>query len=246
MLREALQFLTNQALEAEKPHAIDVPDARVRRFAKGGNLLEIPIRPTPRDHKVYTLADFVFAANNYGASGVVWVGERNITLIVDDADRLDKITLPMVFSDVWAILNNLPDFMTQRDFVRLLRHDLRGCIPDTLLPAVSKIEVATSSGQRNEVNPGRERGSREFAAELVAAGEIPEVVTVMVSPYMTPGLVLPCPIKCGLDYTMPPAAVQFSFRPLPDETKAAIQYTLADVYQHLRDELTIPVYRGQA
>jgi hypothetical protein len=126
----------------------------------------------------------------------------------------------------------------QRNFLRLLRYDLASIIPSSLVSAIQKIEVVTSGSQRSEVSPGRERGTREFAADLQASGEIPERVTCELPVYLIHGLDFKVPITFGLDYTLPPGPVHFNFRPLPDEIEKTTQQLQGEFHRLLLETVS--------
>ena len=246
MLKELFDAICAKQAEVKTPTKLDIADPFAKHFFVNGQVLCVAVPPTARNHTVSTLNDLIAAVKEYGSrgEGSVWHHEEAVIFILNDSDRRERITLPLVFSEHWVILQKIPSAITQRDFVRLLRHDLAGCLPDTLLPAISKIEVATSAGQRNEINPGRERGSREFAVDLANSGEIPEQFFATLSVYATAGLRQPRRIKMSLDYTLPPAQVTFQVAAMPDELEVAMQDAQAELHKLLCEAIEIPVFHG--
>ncbi len=247
MLKSLFDAICAKQLEAVKPTTIDVADPFAKHFFFDGKIARIEVPPAARKHTVFTLDDLIASVKHHNTDlvkGSIWHDRTKVVFLIDDEDRREMVTLPLVFSDHWDILCKLPAAMTQRDFVRLLRHELAGCVPDTLLPAIAKIEVATSSGQRNEINPGRERGSREFAVDLANSGEIPESFLLAVSVYSTPGLRQCRCIKMSLDYTLPPSQVTFQVTPRPDEIEIAMQDAQAELHKLLCDAVECPVFNG--
>lgn len=244
MLKELFEAVCLRAEAATLPKKIDNGDARALHYFVHGERVAVEIPPPVRNHQVCTLEALLLAVEQYGEHGALWHDQELITLITDDGDRRDRVTLRLTLSDHWKIVAALGAPLTQRDFVRLLRHDLFGHVPSTLLPAVAKIEVATSSGQRNEINPGRERGSREFAVELATSGEIPEHFTAMVNVYANEGLRQLRPIICSLDYSLPPAQVAFVVKPLPDQLELALQDAQRELHEYLTEKVEIPVFCG--
>lgn len=244
MLKELFEAVCGRAEAAALPKQINNGDVRAMHFFARGECVDVEIPPPNRNHKVRTLEGLLLAVERYGTDGALWHDQGSITLVTNDCDRREFVTMPLTLSEHWKIVSALGTPLTQRDFVRLLRHDLRGCVPDTLLPAVAKIEVATSSGQRNEINPGRERGSREFAVELATSGEIPEHFTAMVNVYANEGLRQLRPIICSLDYSLPPAQVAFVVKPLPDQLELALQDAQRELHEYLTEKVEIPVFCG--
>lgn len=244
MLKELFEAVCCRAEAATAPKKIDNGDARALHFFVRGERVAVEIPPPDRNHQVHTLEGLLLAVERYGTDGALWHDQERITLVTNDCDRRERVTLRLTISEHWRIISALGTPLTQRDFVRLLRHDLRGCVPDTLLPAIAKIEVASSSGQRNEINPGRERGTREFAVELATSGEIPEQFTALATVYSNEGLRQVRPVICSLDYSLPPAQVAFVVKPLPDQIELSMQEAQRDLHQYLTDKVEIPVFCG--
>lgn len=219
MIREALQWLGDLRTAALEPIKLgDRADKKVF-LGRDGRVIEVAMPADRRFHRVNTIDDFAAAVKRWlTPTSVVFHSDTGAVFLVDDADRRDAVSLPLVTTDVWDRVLLLSDQQfDQRSFLKLLRHDLRAAIPPTLIPAIQKIEVVTNANQRSEVQPGRERGTREFAADLASSGEIPEQVTLRVSVYRLAGLDFALPVTCSLDYTLPPGPVTFSLRPLPDQ-----------------------------
>jgi hypothetical protein len=219
------------------------------------NAIEHVLPPTPARHTVYTLDDFVTSAERWASkSSVVFHNEQGAVLVLDDHNRRESVTMPLSTTAVWEkVLALREQVFDQRGFLRLLRYDLASIVPGSLVTAIQKIEVVTSSQQRSEINPGRERGTREFAADLASSGEIPERVTCSLPVYLLPGLDQQVPITFALEYTLPPGPVSFIFRPLPDEVERTLQQLqgelhrmLVDALDNRDDKLTIPVLYGVA
>lgn len=250
MLRDLFEAICQKQVQANTPVEIKCNDVFVKRFLFNGEVLTVPISPHTRDHRVDNINDLITAVKLYDQgrkAGSLWHNPTGLVYLIDDADRRERIWMPLITSEHWDIVKGLSERrLGQADFVRILRHELHGCVPDTLLPAISKIEVATSSGQRNEINPGRERGTREFAVDLANSGEIPEHFYCQLSVYSNVGLRTNRQIKMGLDYTLPPAQVTFRVAPLPDELEIAEQDAQAELHALLVDAVDIPVFGGQA
>jgi hypothetical protein len=241
LIREALQWLGDLKAEALKPmKLVDRPDRKLF-LARDGKTLDVLVPAEPRAHQVNTIGDFATAAKRWRtARSVVFHNESAVWFCVDDADRRDVVMLPLRHTDVFSKVVDLEQHaFDQRTFLRLLRHDLAGVIPPTLVAAIQRIEVVTSGNQRSEITPGRERGTREFAADLAASGEIPERVTCEVPVYRLPGVDYRVPIMFSLDYTLPPGPVTFRFCPLPDEIEKVIDSLQGELHRLLVEALEV-------
>lgn len=228
-------------LKASALEPIRILDREDRKIllARDGNLIDVPIPAAPAKHEVYTLDDFSRAVERWADQvSVVFHSDAGAVLVVDEECRRNVVTLPLRTTAVWdRILKLEEQCFDQRGFLRLLRFDLAAIIPHSLVAAIQKIEVVTSGSQRSEVSPGRERGTREFAADLQASGEIPDRVTCSVPVYLIPGLDHAVPITFGLDYTLPPGPVSFVFRPLPDEIERTEQQLQGELHRLLVESL---------
>ena len=225
MIREALQWLAELKAASIQPTTLLQRQDRVILWTHDGVLHDHQLPDVPRNHTVHTIDDFVRACRRWRTEdSVIFHGENAAVFVLDDADCRAKLTLPLPWSDLFLRVLELRQAqpLDQRDFLRTLRHDLAGACSPALVAAIQKIEVVSSGNQRTEINPGRERGTMEFAADLASSGEIPELVTLSVPVYSIQGLDSPCPIRCSLDYTLPPRPVQFVLRPRPDETMRAV------------------------
>jgi len=257
LIREAMQWLADLKAAALEPiRILDREDKKIF-LAPDGQLTEVQIPAGPFRHEVYTLDDFAAAVDRWsGQKSVVFHDERGAVLVVDDSCRRDAVTLPLRTTAVWKRILQLENqVFDQRGFLRLLRFDLASIIPGSLVSAIQKIEVVTSGSQRTEMSPGRERGTREFAADLQASGEIPERVTCQLPVYLLEGLNYGVPVTFGLDYTLPPCPVSFVFRPLPDEIERTLLQMQGDFHRLLVESIhanlaeedpLVPVLYGSA
>lgn len=223
-----------KATALEPIRILDREDLKIF-LGRDGNMTEIPIPAAPATHEVFTLDDFACAVDRWsGQKSVVFHNESGAVFVVDHSCRRSTVTLPLRTTAVWTRILRLPEeHFDQRGFLKLLRFDLASIIPASLVSAIQKIEVVTSGGQRSEMSPGRERGTREFAADLRSSGEIPEHETCLVPVYLIPELHDPVPITFALDYTLPPGPVSFAFRPLPDQIEKTIQQLQVELHRLL-------------
>lgn len=254
MIREALQWLAELKAAAIEPTKLLDRADRVILWTHDGQIYDHELPAPPRNHTVHTIDAFARACLRWkrGDKSVIFHDENMAVFVAEDDDRRARVLLPLPFSELFARVLELRQGqpLEQREFLRLLRHDLIGACPVGLATAIQKIEVVTTAGQRSEINPGRERGTREFAADLQASGEIPEVVTLSVPVYSMPGLDSLTPIRCSLEYTLPPRTVQFVLRPLPDETMRAVDSAQACLHTLLEslvseDGESIDVFFGE-
>lgn len=226
LTEKSLQWLADQTGRSLDPiKLLDRKDKVVLYNRAAGTVGTVELPSDPRRYRVLTIEDFAAACYRWrGDHGVVFHADQEVVYLLDDTDRRERVVLPLEYTATFAIVAQLQDKQfDQRGFLRLLRFDLADVIPPNLVSAIQKIEVVTSGNQRSEITPGRERGTREFAADLTASGEIPDRVECVVPVYQTPGLDVPVQIKFALEYTLPPQPVTFRFAPVGDELQRVLR-----------------------
>jgi hypothetical protein len=249
MLKEALDKLQDTAVKAAGVEIKEIPgDERTVLVCSEGKPQERPVPPPLRYHSVLGLNDIVDAAGKWGADkGVLWHNERDIILVVNDEDRREYVSMDLRMTEHFRTLAKLETTgksIDQRAMVNLLRHDLLGVLPETLLPIVRKLKVATGAGTESELQPGRERGTDEFKRELAGAADLPEVVNAVCSVYSAPGLQAKRTIRLSLAFDV--TAMTFTLLPLPDEMNAAVQNAQLELHAQLVEALPAdyPVFYG--
>lgn len=240
LLRDAIEFISKQAVEAAGPKILEIPgDGRSVAFAdKQGFPLLHPVPPPCRNHTIFDITDFIAAVNFWSdpEKGVVFHNDHEIAALLDHTDRRDIVTMPLRYSEIFDFLQKIPrSVLDHKKFIRVLKHDMAGCVPEGLLPRIRKIEVASGGRQSADVQHGKDRGTREFMAELANAADIPEIVPVTTSVYANPGLRAAQTIRCSLDVDV--HAMTFQFGALPDEINAAIESAQALIHERLLNEV---------
>jgi hypothetical protein len=238
LLREFFQAICELKAASLSPTKIMQRQDKHLYLQPDGISVEVDIPPPPMANKVRTIADMLTAVERFGTSrSIVFHGQKSVILQLDEYCPWGTVTLPLRLSEFWRLVDSLGESngMDQRSFLRMLRHGLRPCVPAALISAISKMEIITSGNQRSEVNPGRERGTREFAADLADSGEIPDEVTLNVPVYSDQGLNTPVPIRCSLEYSLPPQPVLFHLRPLPDELERGMMLVQGILHSLLVD-----------
>ncbi len=247
MLKEFLELLQNTAVKAHGVNLRPVPGDNRRLFVDrpGSEAVEfVDMPPALRSHAILGIDDFIEAVKRWGQSGVVFHSPSKIVLVVDDADRRDVVSMALVESETFQFMRTVGKAaMSHRDMVNVLKHNLRDHVIDSLLPSVRKLDVDSSTKQSAEIARGRERGTREFVADLVGANNIPETVNVTTSVYSNAGLRQSCTIKCSFDVAIP--GLEFTLKPLPDELNIAVENAQTEIHQILAAALDgIPVLFG--
>lgn len=245
MLHEFLKLLQGTAVDAAGPHGLPVEDKRAKHFVINGQHVSVTVPAPPRNHTVQSLDSFVLSAKRYGTASTdslaghtttLWHNHKSLIAVLDDVDdRYDAVTLPLVCSETFAWLCDASrKQFDQRQFVTILKTTLYGAVAESILPAIRKIDIASSTKTQAEISHGRERGTREFAAEMANAASIPEIVNVACRVYDAVDISLTVNVKCSLDIKLPEMEIRFA--PLPNELTRVLADTQAFIHDRLVNE----------
>jgi hypothetical protein len=245
MLAELLKELKLIVSAAELPKTVQMNDPRVQMVSCNGVMTVQDIPAPLRNHTVDHIDDFIAAANRWGTAGVVFHSPAQIVLVVNDDDRRDLVGMKLVESDCFKFLRKVGNAgIDHKQFVAHLKTILFEKAPDGLLPIVRKLEASTATKVSSEFQQGRERGTKEFQAELVGSSELPELVPVMTSVYSNAGLRIAQRIRCTLDVELP--QLLFKMAPLPDALNLAVEEAQLTIHGILKEGLEegIDVFHG--
>lgn len=252
MLADALKYLASQAATAVAPQRVETDDPWSVTYAVNGDLKKIETATRPRGHKPGDLDALVALANHFAEdpenAPVVWFDEEAVVVVVNDHDRVERATLTLETSDVFARLESLAASKAkfdQKQFVRLLRIELAGTLdPVVLLNPVRKVKFTNESSVSGEVRKGKESMGRDITSRVEADGEPPEEVTLSAPVYKTPGERDRYPVRCSVE--VDPADGTFRLLPFPDELERVKAMAVASVAERLASELKgVPSYHGK-
>jgi len=253
MIAEALQYIATLGRAASDPKELPGLNPRSKTFLIGGEPKEYPLGEPARRHNVNQLSDVIEMANRFddveGCDPVVWYDESNVTLVIDDdLQRIDTVTFDLVLAEAFETVKSLRQrkpWMSQKDFVRLLKIDLAGCLdPGILLERVRKVRWEQGSTTTGTVTRSSESLGREIAAKVDATGEIPELVRLVVPIYSSKGERCAYTLACSVEVD---AMTQvFRLLPLPDEIERVQQLAVDAIGDRLVEGLNegIPSYYG--
>lgn len=205
--KDALALLQDTARKAAAPVALKI-DGRTTEahFALDGRLESLPIQPDPRSHRVATIDDLIAAAIHYATAddeAVVWFCRHFATVVLNDArDREDRVSCPLDASREYLTLERLDTerrYISQRDFLRLLRLDLG--LPWAALDPFRRLDWTNRTGGKTEMGHGKESLGRAIESQVTAGeADLPEFLNVEIPIYRTPGETTPYAIRCVLDF----------------------------------------------
>lgn len=241
MLAEVVKLIQNTAAQ-QAEQILLYSDERKDVVSHCGEIHTFEKSPDPRRHTVRTVASMAAAAEKWGQSGgVLWVDHDMVVLIIDDLDRLDSVLLPLEIHETFKVVRELVRPIPHREFVTLLRRQLRGCVDKAFVNAISKIEIHNRESRQSEAVKGRDKGMGEFHRELANADGIPETVVLTTPVFRNPDIPYRASIQMFCDVDLESCAVLFV--PLPGELDRVTNEALKTV-ESMLEATGLPIFRG--
>ena len=157
--------------------------------------------------------------------------------------RADRVTVRLGKSPQYvALAEKCRQPMTQRDFVRLLRIDLRGALPaDTDLLAIARnLRWSSASSAQATITNTRESLGRSITQEVLGESAIPDEIKLTIP--IWDRWSFRASIVCAIEAD---AATQtFRLTPYPQEMQNAIDAAIASLVEFLGDA-GVNTYYGQ-
>ncbi len=242
MLKEAIQSITNLVEECDKATLIEeAVDGRSATYSQRGKRFEIERSATVRDHNVHTLDDLIRIAGAIsppaeklegGVGGTVfWHGPAAVVLIVDDADRRDRVAFGLDFSKAFCILREAVGHpFQQAEFLRFLR----ALDVDSATVAVfRRLDFTVIQAAEGDIQHGKERLGKTINAEVKGTTDLPEEMTVAIPVYSNKGERAAVSILCTID--LDPQRALIHFEPKGDELAEAIDSAQDSISTRLVD-----------
>ena len=246
MLQEALELIQQTAVKAAGAEIIPIDnDGRMEAVSIGGEIREIAVSPPLRKHIVHTLDDII----NYVKTGsnhdpVVWHGENAVTLILDDGDRRDRVTLPLTKSgkfETMAKLAKEQPWLDQKSFIRLLRFDL-GLDNLKVVAPFRRLQWETGAKVDSQVNRGDAKIGKSIVEKVEGVDQLPDEIDVPTPVYSESGEREEYLVRCGIEIDA--ANQRFQLVPLPDELARIVDLAHASIRRRLESSLQCPIYYG--
>jgi len=231
---------------------LEGPNPRKRLLVVAGKPQEIDVPPAYREHAVYTLQDLVAYADREFERDqehrmVLWHNEEGVALILDDADRRDRVALELAFSAAWEKLQKIADvgtaWLTQREFIRLLKNEF--AVSEGTIVKFRKIDFRVMQSAQAQMERGRESLGKAIEAEAHSGGqELPEEIRVEVPIYVTAGEQERYSVRLLLDYD--PQAAKIGLTVEADCLDRCCQSHQASIDSRLNENAgDVPVYYGR-
>jgi hypothetical protein len=150
---------------------------------------EVIAEPIERDgnrhviKSLESLIEYVNSTKRGDGRRIVWVGESSITCEMDEGDGLDIVTMPLVYSPLWLLLDKLRNnpVVSQADAIRYMRQhfsDASGAL--AALTAVRSLRLQRTEGFESEQTHDTSRIGKSVVQEAAGASQLPESITVSV------------------------------------------------------------------
>jgi hypothetical protein len=176
--------------------------------------------------------------------GAVYYNEDTIKFVYDFEDRRDVATCPLIKSAAYRWLEKPAGPMSQRDFIRLLRIQFRGCVPQDsgILNVVRNLKFNQNADAGANIQHGRESIGRSVAAQITGEASIPEELRLNIQVFENfPAIVT---VMCAIETH--PQEQQLQLTPYPLEVRKAMDATIELIAETLSDGVDkFYLYRGQ-
>lgn len=235
MIKEAIESILTLAPSAKEGRLPDLDAGHLRRYRDAnGNISEFHVQP-PRAHVAHTIRDFVQAVVTFRGDQWlpdVFIGEKAVVCNIDTHNRLDRITLPLVFSEAMATLDMLREEdnhdQSQTDFVRLLDTVLSGVFDEKIYTICKSVTVETNGAVRSQIAQGKRSMGQDIDREVGKAIDIPTSILARLPVYRNLDLrSYQRSPECRLIVT---PEIQFTLFITDDERQRIIDETLEFLY----------------
>ena len=224
MLKEALDFLTDQATKARGARVVQVPEPKHKYIveAADGELEWHESDPEPRNHKARDLsAILAFAEAN--AESKIWYSRSGVVCVVDDKTRRDKVTLALSPSPQVEALRKMEQSrepIEQADLVLLLRTTFAGSVsPPNFLSIIKTLKFNRQEDGETEIDHGKASLGKNIKLGLTSGEKIPEEITFTV-PIFANAFFMMSPVRAAVHIDA--AEETFTIIPLPLEIERAV------------------------
>lgn len=250
MLKELFDAVVLQTTKAMRPtvvHADAEPNHVYLLAHADGKVEQREALPEPRAHRAGDLSAIIEMVHELTRRSeesvsdtnlVVWYSREAVVLLLDDATRRDRLTLPLTLHPQLLALQQLEQSKQQFDqkgFVSLLRIQFAGCLgpAGNLIEIVRQVKFKQHQDGHGVVQHGKASIGRSIQSELTGAGTIPEQTTLDVPVFAGPLAARRYAIECAIE--VDPASERFQLIPFPGAVEAAICAAEAQLGADLRD-----------
>jgi hypothetical protein len=225
------------------------PEHVGRILSPGGGHETFRRDPAPRSHRaasIDTVAKFAEANEDDAA---VWYSRAGFVVLIDDADRRDRVAFPLTLTPQLELLQKLekqPTPLQQKPFVTFLRVNLADCLGRTgsLLNTIRSLKFRTTDSGESTIAQGKASMGRAIESQVWGEDAVPDEVTLDVPIFVENCGVTPKPIRCALDLDGNSRA--FTLTPLAGQIEAALQAAERELAEAIKGKHgEAPLYFGK-
>lgn len=247
MIKEAIELIQGTAVKAEHAHKLfESRDGREVTYSVKGEIQKFELGISPRAHVVGSLNDLIrYVKMQVLGVYSIWHNCCGVRLLCNDADRSDKVTFDLTYSDaankLFDMSNNKNRF-EQSEFVRLLHRTFQ--VDASIVGVFRKLDFKIVQAAEGEFQHGKDRIGKSVQAEVAGTNAIPEVISISVPLYSNTGE-RDCH-QIWLDVDLDAQRSQIICSPKPCEIEAAIDSHQDSIRERILAGLgeDIKVYRG--
>lgn len=253
MLKEAMAFITELAGKSVVHEFRDINEHTT--ITTCGDKRELLVCPpdTPRrsilsleDMRAYVMARKGLFSGHSLAGGVdiesvydvgsegsvIFYSVNGIEYIEQPHDKRGiTATMELHYTDAYKAISECK-WLSQKDFLRMLRIDLRGCMPnDMLATAMAKVVFKTQSAGASTVVQGRQSMSRELLQSINDESSFPEEYTFVLDVFDE--VKLPVSIDCAIEVDMEKNI--FKITPFTNSIKDSVNHTMEHIASRLKE-----------
>lgn len=234
MIREALDKLNELFNAGTFPRAVTPPGEPSHRYylAEGegvGRFVEA--EPAPRDHSARNLQPIIAWAKEVGTTCSIWFSRCGITLLMDEDNRRDKVSLDLNLSPQMVKVLELQtkNIFSQRELIFLLRTTFARCQDKcpAFLKALRDLKFKVNSEGGGNIQHGKTSIGKSVMQEVLQQDLLPEYVTLVVPIFENAYFALPQSIEFAVE--IHPAEEKFQLIPIPGAIEDAIERAEAEI-----------------
>jgi hypothetical protein len=245
-LKDAIEFISEQAVEAKKVDRIEGGGRnKTRYFGKDNAIITVEHDPPARNHTVFDLDSL--ATNLTKENSSVWHSGNQVVAILDDRDeshRDDRVTWPIKVSAKYtALTSQAATPRAHADFVRWIVQNLRDEFDASapgLLGTIRSLNFKSVDAADGSIQQGRESMGREIQNEITGASDLPETIIIKVKRWADMDYF--AEIECLLVLDVQDR--KLSLRPLADQLESAENKAQAWLHDLLTSGTDAAVYYG--
>lgn len=250
MFKEALQYLHHQFNRDHYHMVLDEP-AEITFFNKlTGDKQVVQKDRQPLDVTAFDIDSFCTmieqAEDADASSSAIFVSPEKVVCILDfNAHRIDRITLPLERSTIYAFLEKHHITGKPKEVINHLRHNILSvaydCFPEDLIARLSILKFETHSEESHNVQPNDEGVSKSLKSKVTGEHAIPDSATVSFIMYpdfedqLGESNSTHVSVKLAIDAD--PAAGTVSIRTFPGELRSAAILAMKNITNALGDRL---------